>query len=124
MLKAAIFISLAAVVLAAADCRRGPDSPLTTTAANGDVRAIRSLLNQGIDPNRKDSGGYTALMWAARFGNIQVMDTLLNSGADPNLLDGHNRWNALIHAIHKGEDKAAVLLMNSGANINTRAGRG
>ncbi|XP_073129970.1 calmodulin-binding transcription activator 4 [Henckelia pumila] len=43
--------------------------------------ALLPILNSGISANFRDSNGWTALHWAARFGREKVVATLIASGA-------------------------------------------
>ncbi|KZV53705.1 calmodulin-binding transcription activator 4-like [Dorcoceras hygrometricum] len=45
--------------------------------------ALVPILNSGISANFRDSSGWTALHWAARFGREKVVATLMASGASP-----------------------------------------
>jgi ankyrin repeat protein len=46
------------------------------------------------------------------------MAILLDAGADLNARDTHNRWTALMHAVHKRSAGAVTLLLERGANPN------
>jgi uncharacterized protein len=49
----------------------------------GDIIAIRSLLDEGLDPNLTNRHGWTFLMLAALHGRTDVADLLVSRGADP-----------------------------------------
>jgi len=52
----------------------------------------------------------------AREGHVDAMRVLIKGGADVNRRDRRfTRWTPLVHAIHKREDAAARLLLDSGA---------
>ncbi|HZS43928.1 MAG TPA: ankyrin repeat domain-containing protein [Blastocatellia bacterium] len=105
--------------LALSSCDQVADTPLTRAAAGGDAEIVSSLLREGADPNGEDTSGYTPLMLAARTGHTEIIRPLLHSGAEINLRDhGPNQWTALVHAIHKGQNQAAILLMDNGADVN------
>jgi ankyrin repeat protein len=108
------------VVLAAlAACREGPPTPLTRAAATGDTRQVEALLAQGANPDEIDGAGGTALMAAAREGHVDAMRILIKGGADVNRRDRRfTRWTPLVHAIHKRQDAAARLLLDSGAEVD------
>jgi len=108
------------VFLAAlAACRDGPPTPLTRAAGTGDTRQVQALLAQGTDPNEIDGAGGTALIAAAREGHVDAMRMLIKRGADVNRRDDRfARWTPLVHAIHKGQDAAARLLLDSGAEVD------
>jgi len=102
-----------------------PDTPLTQAVERGDVEGLRSLLAQGADPDGKDRHGLTPLGRACRHGNPALIDALLDAKADPDLPDGYiNGWTALMHAIHKNQNEAALLLLSRGAAPSAKAPNG
>jgi hypothetical protein len=108
------------VVLAAlAACGDEPPTPLTRAAGTGDARQIQALLARGANPDEFDGAGGTALMAAAREGHVDAMRVLIKGGADVNRRDRRfTRWTPLVHAIHKRQDAAARLLIDSGAEVD------
>ena len=122
MSKKIICIGLTALLMTAISCRSVADTSLSLAAAKGDYASVMALLGQGVDPNDMDSQGFTPLMWAARYGHEEIIKSLCEAGADLNATDtGSNHWTALIHAIHKRQNRAAILLMGSGADVNAKA---
>src|SRR5262249_22137881 len=61
------------------------------------------------------SGGFTAVMWAARNGNDDVVRTLAKAGADLNLKNGDNA-SAIMIAIANDRLDIANLLLDLGAD--------
>ena len=57
--------------------------PLHSAVARGDVEICRMLLRAGADPDRRQQGGFTALMSAALHGERSLVEALLAAGADP-----------------------------------------
>ncbi len=111
-------VALAALAALAA-CREGPPTPLTRAARTGDTRQVQALLARGANPDEIDGAGGTALMAAAREGHIDAMRILIKGGADVNRRDRRfTRWTPLVHAIHKRQDAAARLLLDSGAEVD------
>lgn len=106
----------ALAALQAAGCSRQPDSPLTRAAASGDARQVHALLADGADANGPDGTGITPLSFAARGGHTDAVDALLAGGADPHRPAGGNGWAPLLHAIHKGQNVAAMHLLDRGAS--------
>jgi len=47
-------------------------SPLTSASFNGDIKAVKNLLDQGADVNKTDALGWTPLMWAAASGHTDL----------------------------------------------------
>ena len=58
------------------------DSALADAAMNGDLAAVRTLLNRKADVNAAQGDGSTALHWAAYSGNAEMVQLLLSRGAD------------------------------------------
>lgn len=76
-------------------------TPLHWSAADGDLRAIRSLLSVGAMVNALDDRGQTALHRAAETGQLDAVTLLLANGANPSLQDQDGRTpDALAVANH------------------------
>jgi hypothetical protein len=58
---------------------------LTTATVMGDGAAVKELLDDGKDPNARQSDGITSLMIAASRNDLVIATMLLAKGADPNL---------------------------------------
>jgi ankyrin repeat protein len=82
----------------------------------GDGAAVKELLDDGKDPNARQSDGITPLMIAVNGNDLAIATLLLSKGADPNLR-APGGVNAL--AIAKARGVAGVpmvqLLQRSGA---------
>ena len=101
------------------------NSPLARAAVAGDVAAVRAQLERGADANAMADHGCTVLDWAARFGQVEAMRVLVDAGAQMDVQDqGPNGWTALMHACHKGQTKAALALLEWGANPNQASADG
>lgn len=59
--------------------------PIHAAAARRSATLVKTLLEQGADPNARQHLGYTALHAAAQHGDEATADLLLKAGADPSL---------------------------------------
>jgi hypothetical protein len=94
------------------------DADLHRAARQGDLPSLRSGLQQGADPNAKDSLGHTALFDAVAGGQIEAARALLNAGAKASVVAADGR-TPLIEAAAQGRLDIAQLLVQSGADLNT-----
>ncbi len=68
-----------------------------------------ALLDAGTDPNARDKGRKTPLMWAAERGAVPLLRLLVERGADPTLRD-REKLTATDHARLKRKSAAAAYL--------------
>ena len=99
-------------------------------AMSGDVDGVRSLLDQGVDVNAKDSHGNTALTGAIMSYHqvpdrnyMEVVQLLLARGADINEI-GRLGYTPLISAEIGGEADIVRILIDKGANVNKKGHSG
>lgn len=64
--------------------RHGGNAVLTATVG-GHSELLRSLIEQGVEPNARGGSGFTALTHASLAGSLRRVQLLLKAGADPNL---------------------------------------
>ncbi|MGI8898479.1 MAG: ankyrin repeat domain-containing protein, partial [Pyrinomonadaceae bacterium] len=96
--------------------RRGiliSDRPsIIRAASNGNADAVRALLSEGADVDRRNRGGQTALMLAAIFGHVDIACLLLAAGADVRLQDNLG-LTAREWADRRGSSEVSKLLSNA-----------
>lgn len=93
---------------------------LDIAAGNGDLRAVRSLLNRGGSANAEGVDGIgTALIDASAAGHIQIVQLLIERGADVNLANSHGE-TALHAAKTAGHNDIARILLKAGAKSQIR----
>ncbi len=63
---------------------------LTEMVEKTPIESIRFLIDQGLDVNAIDSGGYTPLLYAVRQRNVEGIRLLLENGADK-LIENENQ---------------------------------
>ena len=92
---------------------------LIRAVADGDLEAVRLLLDRGADPNLW-LGGNLPLVKAAELGHEEIVSLLLDRGATIDQIVPV--WqNALIQASGKGHLEVVKLLVARGADVNARA---
>jgi beta-lactamase regulating signal transducer with metallopeptidase domain/ankyrin repeat protein len=90
---------------------------LIEAAEEGDVEAVTSLLDSGIDVNTVVRGDGTALIAAARGNQLEMVRFLLDRGAEADLgVDGDG--TPLINAARDAELSVVKLLVERGADLN------
>ena len=85
------------------------------------ISAVKHLLKQGYDVNKKDAAGFTPLMIAAGLGNVEMVQLLLDAGADVFITDSGMGTTALHKAAQCGSKEVAELLLDKGAFIDPQA---
>jgi ankyrin repeat protein len=91
------------------------DRNLFNAAKNGDLEAVKILLDRGADPNLQDKRGWTSLALASQNGRLTVVKELLNRKADPDI-QNRNGDTALMLAIDSNNLEVAEELLNRGAD--------
>ncbi|MFF0308317.1 ankyrin repeat domain-containing protein [Streptosporangium sp. NPDC004379] len=97
--------------------------PLCGAASWGRTETVEALLAAGADPGRRESHGWTALLWAAAGGHAGTVRALLTAGAsaeDAN--DGGE--TALTLATRRGALGVVRLLLDAGADPTRADGEG
>ncbi|KFY22657.1 hypothetical protein V493_06435 [Pseudogymnoascus sp. VKM F-4281 (FW-2241)] len=97
-------------------------SALETAVMAENVQILQLLLQSGANVNFKCGYYGNPLQAAAYTGRRQIVQLLLQSGADANSVGGHF-GNALQAAIFSGNELVVQLLLQWGANVNSVGGR-
>jgi ankyrin repeat protein len=97
---------------------RGPDggTPFMYAVLYTDAGTLAILLKKGADPNKRNDGNATALMWAA--SDPSKTQVLVQHGADVNARSDELRTPLMIAARHSGMASTLKLLLDRGANLN------
>jgi uncharacterized protein len=67
-----------------------------------DLHLVKMLVNKGVEINRQDKRGWSALFYASRGGNESIVSYLLEKSANPDLTD--NKGNTCLHLACPGYD--------------------
>ncbi len=100
------------------------EGALHIVAKRGDMKYLAYLLQQGADPNLRDNGGNTALIYAARGGYDELVSTLLKVKANPNAVNSDGDMPLMLAVLRRDVAMARDLL-DGGADPDKadRAGR-
>ena len=95
----------------------GCATPLHIAAARGDINAVKALLEQRADVNKRDKNGSTPLNEASSKGHANIVRLLIEKGADVNAKSkvGHSPLHLAAFA---GSLESVRLLVEKGADIN------
>ena len=91
---------------------------LVRAAYAGNVETVKTLLNEGVNPNSADGIDQTALFFAAKHGFAEVVKALLAGGAEVDKPAGRKKRTALFMAAINGHYEIAKALIVAGADIN------
>jgi ankyrin repeat protein len=98
-----------------------PASKIFTAVKNNNIKEVKSLLEEGVNPNSFDEDGDHLLMYAALYSSVDCMQLLLEKGSDVNAKNKIDE-TALMWAVH---DLAKMkLLIQHGADVNAKAKSG
>jgi ankyrin repeat protein len=93
-------------------------SPLIMAIHDGDLDAIKWLINKGADVNYPDSCGIKPLTRCVLEKNYAAAELLLQQGANPNSQDGQFCSTAFMSAVEEGLADIVGLLFKHGLKIN------
>ena len=100
-------------------------------ARSGDVSVVQTLLNTGIDVNKKNEDGWTPLHIAASKNHKTIVELLIENGAEINSLGETSSifiWQGGFTPLHyaavNGHKEIVELLINKGANVNAKTDDG
>jgi ankyrin repeat protein len=85
----------------------------------GDNQKVAHLLDAGVSPNVKSSGGWTPLMWAVIDGRLALIQTLLDKDAAVNVKNNRG-MTPLMYAAWNGRTDILQLFLDKGANVHAR----
>src|SRR5271166_2034737 len=95
---------------------RFSDQALITAIEEGRVDRVRTLLQQGANPNTLTGDGWSALLTAAR-GPASIVRLLVDHGADPNVATSRG-YTPLMRAAGHGADEIVGILLEAGADLS------
>ena len=93
--------------------------PLVDAAKNADKKALRALLQPGVDANAAHGDGTTALHWASYRDDVESADLLIRAGANVNAANDLGA-TPLWTACQNGSAAMVRRLLEAGANPNPK----
>lgn len=94
---------------------KGVKHDLITASSIGDLRLVQTLLQEKkVEPNATNSGGWTAVMYAAHYGHYNVIRMLVDHGCDVNLREWTSQRTALMMAASNGHTRCVETLVTHG----------
>jgi ankyrin repeat protein len=82
---------------------------LMAASKYGRLDVVKKLLEQKVNVDAQDKQGVTALMLAAESNQVEIVQLLLKKNADPNMED-QTGWTALMKAVYQGSTGCAEAL--------------
>ena len=100
--------------------KREAEDLLHLACKNGQLSLIKNLLKAKVNINALDSKGKSSLDLAVIEGNIAVTNLLISEGANIEMKDSF----ALLYACENGRTKIVKILLENGADINSKINDG
>ena len=100
--------------------RPGTETQLHRAARTGNLKLLRTRLEQGVNPDARDPSGRTALLEAAAAGQLEAMRELVDAGANVNAAAPEGQ-TPLIEATARNRAAAVKFLVEAGADPNLRS---
>ncbi len=114
--RSAVLLGIAVVLAGAAP---SPDIiEIVEAARQGNVQAVRSLLDQGADVNAARGDGLTALHRAAERGHAEVAELLIAASADVEAKTRIGSYTPLHLGSRGGHAAIIMMLLEAGGNPN------
>lgn len=97
--------------------------PLACAVSSNNTVTAEWLLDQGMDPNRLEASGRSALGAAIYRGSVGAVQLLLERGADPFAVELHGE-TAIFDAARTGDEAIVTLLLQKPIDLNKQNFRG
>eukprot|EP01038_Epipyxis_sp_PR26KG_P010894 gene10894-14623_t len=96
------------------------NTPIINACHIANIRTLQLLISKGMNMNKTDNHGKTAIDWASTHGQVEILKILIDAkGRLDEKLAVNQLSLDLIHAIeHKDLVKAANLINNDGIDLN------
>jgi len=84
------------------------------------MEAVEFLLQNGADPNTKNSKNFTLLMYCVKFSDLKLVKLVVRYGANVNGKD-LSGFTALDYAVEKNNLEMVKYLVENGAHLSDEA---
>ncbi len=98
-------------------CSANGITSLMTVSAFGNSERVKFIISKNGDLWKRDSAGFTPLIYSILYSNNETFVSLLEARADVNRAD-YNRWSPLSHSVNCGNYEITEKLINSGAILD------
>lgn len=88
---------------------------LIDQCAEGDLAAVKELVDKGVDVNYRGAHGNTPLGYSAYSGHEEIVRLLLDAGADPNV-PAYDGWSPVALAVYECHPRVVKRLLTVGAD--------
>ncbi len=110
---AMVFLSL--LVCSVAEAK---PSKLTKAVIDGDTKRVQRFIDKGVDLERRDKSGFTALGRAAIGGQVEIAQMLLAAGVDVDGRESRLGRTPLHYAVVNDNQEMVSLLLEAGADVS------
>jgi len=100
------------------------ETQLHSACGKGSLEIVKSLLQQGANPNTQDFAGWTPLHETAASGRVDIASLLLEYGARPSVPSKEERVTALHDAVGSAQIDMVRLLVSKGADVDAKDNKG
>ena len=98
----------------------GPVYQLSDAVYANDLKAVKHILDGGLNVNAYDYEHGTALSWAADEGHLDLVKFLIERGANVNAVDDDG-WAPLHDAVQSNHTEIVKVLLEHGADVSIAA---
>ena len=142
MKKLRIIFALSIALVTFYACEKKPNITMTEAVKIGNEQAVKYYLKHGEMVNQKDEEGNPLIILAVKQGSVPIIKRLLKAGADVNAKDKNGMtslvyaitqgdtdtpdvhseadFDVLMEQIGKGNAQIVKLLLESGAEVNSK----
>lgn len=113
-------LSLVAIVCYSLQIEAQPKKceKMSKAVIDGDLQAVRKMIQQGCDVNMRDEFGRSPIFTASQFGHVSIVELLIEKGANTFARDDDG-WTVLHVAASSGYKDVTETLIKHGSSKRT-----